>query len=93
MKIGNILKLIRTNKSITQKEMAEKLKISQNYLSLIESNKKNPSNDKIAEFAKLFNISKEALFFVSSEVPTEFSLEDKIEVSKIATKYNISSFI
>lgn len=77
MKIGQILKHIRVNKGISQKEMAEKLGISSNYLSLIESDKKEPSQDKIADFAEALNISKEALLLASTDAPAELNDKDK----------------
>ena len=46
MNIGQVLRKIRVNKNNSQKEMAAKLGISQNYLSLIESNKKEHKGNK-----------------------------------------------
>ncbi len=43
MKIGKSIKFIRITKNLSQKELAEKIEISQNYLSLIENDKKEPS--------------------------------------------------
>lgn len=83
MKIGHIMKLVRTNKGLTQNEMAGLFGISQNYLSLIESNKKIPSNDKLAHFSKTLNVSKEAFRFIASEVPKELSNEDKEEFNRL----------
>ncbi len=83
MKIGNVLKLVRVNKGLTQKEMAERLRVSQNYLSLIESNKKLPSSDLISEFAKSLKISKDALSFASSNVPEELSVDDMKEFQRL----------
>ncbi len=77
MNIGQVLRLIRVNKNNSQKEMAEKLGISQNYLSLIESNKKEPSHDKITEIANKLKISKEALLLAASDVPDELNENDK----------------
>lgn len=91
MRIGHILKLMRTNIAITQKEMADRLGISQNYLSLIEGSKKDPSNDKVADFAKLLNISKEALLFASSDVPGELNSKDKRDFQRL--QQNIVSLL
>lgn len=91
MKTGHILRLIRANNGFSQKEMAECLGISQNYLSLIESEKKQPSIDKIAEFAKNLNISKEALLFVSSDTPEELSTKDKRDFQRL--QQNIVSLL
>jgi transcriptional regulator with XRE-family HTH domain len=83
MNTGYVLKLIRTSKGMSQKEMADFLGISQNYLSLIESNKKSPSPEKIADFAKTLNVSEYALIFASSGVPEELSAEDKKQFRKL----------
>jgi transcriptional regulator with XRE-family HTH domain len=83
MRISHILKLIRASKGLTQKEMADTLGISHTYLSLIESEKKFPRNDKIAQFAKKFNISKEALLFASSEAPKELSPKDRKDFQRL----------
>ncbi|MBN1843875.1 MAG: helix-turn-helix transcriptional regulator [Deltaproteobacteria bacterium] len=91
MKIGYVLKLVRTVKGMSQGEMAELLGISQNYLSLIESNKKGPSADKIKEFADALKVSEHALVFAASEVPTELSSEDKKQFRKL--QQNILSLL
>lgn len=91
MKIGNILKLVRTSKGLPQKEMADLLGVSQNYLSLIESNKKVPSIDTIAEFAKSLKISKDALLFASSDVPEELSAKDTKDFQRL--RQNILSLL
>lgn len=83
MDIGNILKLVRTRKNLTQQEMAERLGISQNYLSLIESNKKTPGNDILSEFAKTLKISKDALIFAAAKVPEELNNDDAKEFQKL----------
>ncbi len=91
MKIGHVLKLVRTTRGNAQKEMADLLDISQNYLSLIEANRKDPSAEMIAKFAKQLNISKEALIFVSSEVPEELDNKGKKDFQRL--QKNILSLI
>ena len=91
MKIGSVLKLVRTSKGLTQGDMADLLGISQNYLSLIEGNKKVPTVDTIAEFAKSLKISKDALLFASSDVPEELSENDSKEFQRL--RQNILSLL
>ncbi len=91
MKTGNILKLVRINKGLAQKEMADLLGVSQNYLSLIETNKKVPSVDTMAEFAKSLKISKDALLFASSDVPEELSAKDTKDFQRL--QQNILSLL
>lgn len=76
MKIGKILKILRTSKGLTQSQMSKLLGISQNYLSLIEQDKKAPSAEAIANFASSLRISKDALLLISSEVPVELKGKD-----------------
>ncbi len=77
MNLGHVLKLVRTHRRLNQKQMADLLGISQNYLSLIESEKKQPSFDRILEIAKNLKISQDALLFVSADIPEELSSNDK----------------
>ena len=91
MNIGHLLKLIRTNKGMNQVEMAHLLGISQNYLSLIESGRKEPSDEKIAGFAKYLKTSKEALIFSTAEIPKE--LKDKDREDFIRLQQNIISLL
>jgi len=83
MKAGEIIRLIRTKQGISQREMAEKAGISQNYLSLIEGNKKMPSNDVIADFSSALGISKEAFLFAISDIPSELSERDRQDYQKL----------
>lgn len=71
MKLGQLIKSLRISKEIAQKELSKKLDISTNYLCLIETSKRIPSPDLIARIAKEFKISKDALDFLSTDVPTE----------------------
>ena len=41
--LGNAIKLIRTARGLTQRALAEQLDVTANYLSLIESDKREPS--------------------------------------------------
>lgn len=77
MNLGHVLKLIRTHKGMNQTQMSELLEISQNYLSLIESGKKQPSSDRISKIAENLNISSDALIFASSDVPKELSPKEQ----------------
>jgi XRE family transcriptional regulator, regulator of sulfur utilization len=83
MKVGEIIKLIRTKRRISQKKMAEQFGISQNYLSLIETDKKRPSIETINIFAEKLGISKEALLFVTSDIPSELEEDSKKDFKKL----------
>ena len=91
MKIGNVLKLLRASKGLTQNQMSKQLSISQNYLSLIEQDKKMPSIDAITSFASSLSISKHALIFVSSKVPKDLKGMDIEHLLKL--QQNLLSLI
>jgi transcriptional regulator with XRE-family HTH domain len=83
MRIGEIIRLIRSKKGLSQKDMADKFDISQNYLSLIESEKKMPSLHIIENIASKLNVSKEALLFAISDVPKELDDNSKKDYKKL----------
>ena len=89
MKIGNVLKLLRTSIGSTQNQMADMFGISQNYLSLIEQNKRIPSNDSIKAFASSLRVSEDALKLIGSEAPAE--LDDKDSKDYLRLQQNILS--
>jgi len=68
---------------ISQKELSEKLDISTNYLCLIETDKRIPSADLIARIAKELEISKDALDFLSTNVPGEFDEKNSMKYMKL----------
>lgn len=81
MNIGSTIKEIRLEKKIKQGEFAEKCGLSQTYLSLIESNQKEPNISTLQAIANNLGIPIPILFFLSmdiSDVP-----ERKKEVYKI----------
>jgi len=83
MSLGHLLKLVRTNRALNQKEMAAILGISQNYLSLIESDKKHPSPDLISKISKSLKVSNDAFIFAASDVPSEFSKDEKVTYKRL----------
>ncbi len=62
MQFGKTLKLIRVLKVIKQKDLAEKLGISPNYLSLIENDRREPSLSFIRAISKELGVPVSFLF-------------------------------
>ena len=56
MIIGSTLKLLRTASNLTQGFLAKELKVTANYLSLIENGRKEPSLTFLKRFAKKLDI-------------------------------------
>ena len=70
MSVGNGIKFIRVASGLRQGEMAKRLKISQNYLSLIENNKAEPSLTLIRKISSTFGVPTSFLFWEDT-MPTE----------------------
>jgi transcriptional regulator with XRE-family HTH domain len=59
--IGKRLKQLREEHDLLQKELAEKLNISQQTISLYESDKREPDYDMLKKIAEFFNVSTDFL--------------------------------
>jgi len=56
-KLGENLKKIRTEKGITQIEVARRLDVDRSFVSNIENGKNNPTLSTITSLAKVLNVS------------------------------------
>jgi transcriptional regulator with XRE-family HTH domain len=63
MNIGIGVKTVRRSQKFNQKQFAEKVGITQSYLSLIESNKKTPSTEVLQQIAEAVEVSLPVLFW------------------------------
>ena len=59
--IGNRIRLLREGKGLTQGELAEKLHVTQSFISLVENRNKNLSMRKFLELAEIFECSVEVI--------------------------------
>lgn len=74
MNIGHVIKDFRKQKGMKQGEFAELCKVSQTYLSLIESNQKDPNLSLFKTIAEQLEIPLPILFFLSldeNDVPEQ----------------------
>ncbi|WMM26704.1 helix-turn-helix transcriptional regulator [Tissierella sp. MB52-C2] len=55
--IGNRIKTLRIEKDLLQKDLANKLRLSQQTISLYESGKREPDYETLNKIAKFFNVS------------------------------------
>lgn len=58
------IKEVRIKERLTQTELAKKSKISQSYLSELESNKKSPTLRQLCKIAKALNVHPNELWFI-----------------------------
>lgn len=91
MKVGRLIKSLRISFGWQQKKLAEMLNISTNYLCQIETGKRIPSADIIERIAKEFKISKDALNFLSTDIPGELDAENSDNYKKL--QENVASLL
>ena len=60
--IGKTIKLLRISKGLKQSDLAERIKVSTNYISLIENDKREPSLSFLKELASNLDIPVGLLF-------------------------------
>ncbi|RFS23928.1 XRE family transcriptional regulator [Chitinophaga silvatica] len=74
MNIGGAIEGLRKKKNIKQNVLAEKAEITQSYLSLIESNKKEPNLKTLKAIADGLEVPLPIIFFLSitpDDIPVE----------------------
>ncbi len=77
--IGSNIKKLRTEKGLTQKELADRLFVSAQAVSRWEHNEVEPSLGTIAEMAKIFGVSTDAILGIGQPEDTEEKQQEKKE--------------
>jgi transcriptional regulator with XRE-family HTH domain len=67
MTLGNAIKLIRTARGVTQQKLAKKLRVSANYISLIEGDRRDPSLSFLKSLASELRVPIAMLFMYQGE--------------------------
>jgi len=67
MNLGITISALRKARKLKQNEFAERCNITQAYLSLIESNKKEPTLSTLKEIATKLNVPLPVIFFLSMD--------------------------
>jgi transcriptional regulator with XRE-family HTH domain len=67
MNLGKAIKLCRTQKNLSQAELAERANISVSYLSLLERGKRDPNLSTVTQIAEALNVHISILMFLASE--------------------------
>lgn len=65
MNIGKTIRLLREEKGLTQEELAEKLHVTQSFISKVESKNQNITVNQVRELSKIFDCS--ADYIISKE--------------------------
>ncbi|RJQ34604.1 XRE family transcriptional regulator [Candidatus Parcubacteria bacterium] len=75
--IGQLIKFGRINHKLGQDDLAKKLNVSKNYISLVENDKKDPSINFLKNTAKLLNIPLVLLIWEKIDLPVGKTKEEK----------------
>lgn len=74
---------------LTQKEFAERLGIKQNSIALIESGKRNTSNQVVLSICREFNVDEK---WLRTGIGNMFNTKIEDDISEIVDKYNLSLY-
>ena len=75
---GKILKQLRELHNMTQKELADKVKVTPKAISFYELNQREPSNELLKSFSQIFNVSVDYLLG-NSYIPKRQETKSKAE--------------
>jgi len=89
--VGMELRLLRTKKQASMREVAEFLDVSENFVSLVERNKKIPSDEVIRLIAKYYMLEEGYLFGRFGKIPVEVSEEIRQHEQLHRILYDIST--
>lgn len=64
VKLGNKVSFFRKKNRLSQKDLAEKLNVSRQFISSIENNKKDPSLCMAIKISKILDVTVEDLFYL-----------------------------
>lgn len=88
MNLGNKLTELRKKSNLSQEELANKMQVSRQSISLWENNQSKPSTEKLIELAKFFNVSLDSLI---SENRIDYS--DDITAKTVHTKETYKTLV
>lgn len=92
---GKLLKKLREELNMTQKELADRVQVTPKAISFYELNQREPSNELLVEFSKIFNVSTDYLLgnhinnINFSNRLRELRQTKNLSQNEIAEKYNI----
>jgi len=76
--LGNAIKIVRTTKGLKQKDLAFSLGVSPNYVSLVESGKREPSLSYLRRLAEQLRVPV-GLFFLCQEDISKNAASNQID--------------
>lgn len=85
MTLGNAIKVVRTATGMKQRELAERVGVTANYMSLVEGDKREPSISFLNRLAKRLEIPV-GIFFLWQEVGKDVDSKRIAKIRDLLTK-------
>ena len=93
MNLGNTIKNIRSKRGMRQNELADRCKLSQTYLSLIENNQKEPNISTLKQICFCLDVPLPIFFFMSlDDEDVQINKKEAFKLIAPAIKNFISEF-
>lgn len=86
--IGERLKALRLSKKMSQKDLAEKLKIAKSVISFYESDARRPSYEVLVRIAETFNVTTDYLLGIDNKRMIDVSDLSDEDVEAVTTVVN-----
>lgn len=83
--VGERLKALRLSKKMSQKDLAEKLKIAKSVISFYESDARCPSYEVLIKIAETFNVTTDYLLGVDDKRMIDVSSLSEEDVAAVTT--------
>jgi transcriptional regulator with XRE-family HTH domain len=83
MSIGKIIKKIREQKGMLQKQVAAELNIGTTNYNKMENGNREPSVKELQKLASLFDMTVDQILNFDGDLPSEISLDDKSEMEQL----------
>lgn len=81
MTLGERIKKVRKELDLTQQEFCDRIGLKRNSISLVESDKRNPSNQLLLAICREFNVSEEWLRTGDGDMFIQQSKEDELKTA------------
>lgn len=81
--LGRTIKLLRVSFGLKQKDLAQKLEVSTNYLSLVENDKREPSVSFLRDLASTLNVPLGFLFLDLEDDISKLKPEERLIFMRI----------
>lgn len=78
MNVGHAIRLCRTQRGVSQSEVARRANCSVSYLSMLENNKRDPTLSTVTSIAQALHVPIGVLFFLASDKAEMGQIDERL---------------